>query len=241
MHDWFQKHEQYCTEVAGPWQTRQCDPSEYEAQAHELIQIADNLPPYHTNEDSWARTQAKILQNRAHYIRQAWAKQEAEKQAKKQADELFKQQLATWQANLQAWQASIQANLQQQATQATQHSTPPAPQEAYEEEANLKANAEITAEKQEQEPRQRPLYQATVEDDTEHGNSILDTKSILSSFSCLCTTSFSGDSAACLSDVLSAYQHALNLACQHTMFQAWHGPLLGYIRCMEGMEATGEG
>ncbi|KAM0796465.1 hypothetical protein BDR22DRAFT_825090 [Usnea florida] len=46
---------------------------------------------------------------------------------------------------------------------------------------------------------------------------------------------------AYFSNALFAYQHALNLAGQHTMFLAWHGPLHGYIRYMEGMEATGRG
>ena len=132
---------------------------------------------------------------------------------------------------------------------AIQQSTPPAPQEAQEEEAILEGNAEITAEKQEQ----KPLYQATVDDVTEStveketqqqrdGNSMLNSKSTRSEIPRLCTTPASRDQAACLSNtLLSAYQHALNLACQHTIFQAWHGPLLGYIRCMEGMEATGQG
>ena len=101
----------------------------------------------------------------------------------------------------------------------------------------MEGNAEITAEKQEQEP----LYQATVEDDTEttaksttkHGNSMLATKSTLSTISRLCTTSFSGDSAACLSSAfLIATQHAMSLILTSQ---------IGYIRCMEGMEATGQG
>ena len=183
MHDWFQKHEQYCTEVAGPWQTRHCDPSEYEATVQELIQMADRMPPYNTTEITWCQTQTKILQNRADYIRQSWAKKEQAKQqaeqARKEADERFNQLLATWQANLQAWQ---------------EQSTPPAPQEAPKEEDK------------------KPLYQATVEDVTEstaetesqqqHGSSKLSTDD----------TPISGDSAACLSNALFfATQHALIL------------------------------
>ena len=78
MHDWFQLHEKYCTEVAGPWQTRHCDPKEYEEQAQELIQMADRMPPYYTTEKTWCQQQAKILQNRADYIRQRWAEKQAQ-------------------------------------------------------------------------------------------------------------------------------------------------------------------
>ena len=102
----------------------------------------------------------------------------------------------------------------------------------------MEENAEITAEKQ------APLYQATVEDITEsttkHGNSMAVSKSTLSTFPRLCTTRSSRDSAACLSNaLLSAYQHTLNLAYQHTMFPAL--TTFGYIEYSEGMEATGQG
>ena len=172
---------------------------------------------------TWFQKQAKICQERAAYIRHSWAKKEAEKQAKeearKQADERFNQLLAT----MRAWQ--------------DQHSTPPAPHEAPKEEANSEENTEITAEKKEQ----KPLYQATVEDDTEsiiesttkHGNSMPVGKSTLSTIPRLCTTLSSGDQAARLTNaLLSAYQHAMSLILASQ---------LGYIRCMEGMEATGEG
>ncbi|KAM0800619.1 hypothetical protein BDR22DRAFT_241508 [Usnea florida] len=112
---------------------------------------------------------------------------------------------------------------------ATQQSTPPAPQEAR---------------KEEEETRPQLLYQATVEDDaesteekqTEHqyGSSKLssnkpDSQITLSTILRLCTTS--EDSAASLSN-------ALLLGCQHTTFLASH---FSYIRCMEGMEASGQG
>ena len=130
-----------------------------------------------------------------------------------------------------------------QATQATQQSTPPAPRDAPKEEANLEENAEITAEKQEQEPLQ-PLYQATVEDDTEtHVKSTPDSPSTLSTIPRLCTIPTSGDSAARLSNApFSAYQYALHLAYQHTLILGLMiNTPLGYIRYMEGMEATGQG
>ena len=41
--------------------------------------MADRMLPYHTTEIAWCQQQAKMLQNRADYICQAWAKQEAEK------------------------------------------------------------------------------------------------------------------------------------------------------------------
>ena len=68
---------------------------------------------------------------------------------------------------------------------------------------------------------------------TKHGNSMLTTKSTLSTIPRLCTTPTSRDSAARLTNaLLSAYQHAMSLILASQ---------LGYIRCIEGMEATGEG
>ena len=233
MHKFFETLNEYRTEVAGPWQTRDCSAWEYDTKAQELIQMADNLPPYHTTEEAWLRPQAKILQNRADYIRQSWAR----KEARKQADERFNQLLADIQATLQAMQQTTQ-----QITQlATQQLTPPAPQEARKEEdkqplqqAIVEENAEITAEKQ------APLYQATVEDITESitesttkdGNSMAVSKSTLSTFPRLCTTPTSRDLAACLSN-------ALLFAFQHTGFLNTTIP--GYIEYSEDMEATGQG
>ena len=101
----------------------------------------------------------------------------------------------------------------------------------------MEENAEITAEQQEQ----QPLYQATVEDDTEstaekqsqhqHGSDKPDNMSTLPTIPRLCTSSFSGDPTACLSN-------AFLLAWQHATFLAFR---LSYIRCQEGMEATGQG
>ena len=120
--------------------------------------------------------------------------------------------------------------------QSTQHSTPPAPQEAQKEVEQVKM---------------QPLYQATVEDDTEsttkHGSSMPDSKSILSSMPCLCAARSSGDSAACLSNALLAsfltsfFGDFLTSFFALASFLAWHGLLPGYIECMEGMEATGQG
>ena len=179
-------------------------------------------PSYFTTEDDckWFRQQAKILQNRTHYIRQ------------QQANELFKQQLADL-------HATFQATLQQLATQQSTPPTPPAPQETRKEEdeqllqqAIVKEDVENTAEKQEQ----QPLYQATFTESTtgsttKHGSSMPDSKSTLSTIPRLCTARSSGDSAACLSN-------ALLLACQHTMFLT---TLPGYIEHSEGIEATGQG
>ena len=103
--------------------------------------------------------------------------------------------------------------------------TPPTPQEAQKE--------------VEQEKDKQPLYQATVEDDTEitgekkteqqHGSSMPDSKSTLSSMPRLRATSASRDPAACLSAFFGFLP---------TSFFAL-ASLLGYIRCMEGMEAIG--
>ena len=226
MPEFFQiLHEEYYAN--GAWHPREAYPWEYDKKIEELIRHANDTNGWFDPEgDEWMRQQAKILQDRADYIRQAWARQEAEKQARKEADERFNQLLAT----MRAWQAN----------QATQQSTPPAPQEANDEE-----NADITAEEQEQEPRQQLPYQATVEnaeDDAEsteekqtkhqYGSSKLssdkpDSKTALSTIPRLC------DPATRLIGALLAYQHAMLLA--------WHDSQFGYIRCMEGMEATGQG
>ena len=224
MYEFFQTlQEEYYT-TAG-WQPREAYPWEYDKKIEELIRHANDTNSWSDLEgDEWLRQQARIFQKRAEYIRQAWAREQATKE--------FNQRLATINATLQAMQQSTQ-----QITQlATQQSTPPAPQEAHKDEANDKENAEITAEKQ------APLYQATVEDITEStmesttkdDNSMAVSKSTLSTFPRLCTTRSSGDSAACLSN-------ARLLACQYTMFLAWHGLLPGYIEYSEGMEATGQG
>ena len=226
----------------GRYQTRECYPWEYDVKAQECLQMAINT----TSEEctKWFQQQAQICQERAAYIRYSWAKQEVEKQARqealkqaeqarKEADERWNQLLAT----MRAWQATQKS---------TQQSTPPAPHEALKEQANLEENAEITAEMQEQEPlhqkEQLLLYQATVEHNTETiAKSIPDSPSTLSTKIRLCTTPFSGDPAACLSNApLSTYHYALNLTYQHALILGlMFNTLLGYIRCMEGMEATG--
>ena len=131
-----------------------------------------------------------------------------------------------------------------QTTQTTQHSTQqstlPAPHEAPKEEANSEENAEITAEKQ------APVYQATVEDDmectTKHGNSMLTTKSTLSTIPRLCTIPASRDPAACLSNAFFTHQHALNPAYQHALILGLMlNTRFGYIEHSESMEATGQG
>lgn len=158
---------------------------------------------YRTKEETWCRQQAKIPQNRAHYIREAWAKQaksQAEEEARKQADELFRQQLADITANSQAILQATQQSFQL-ATQSNQQSTPPTPQ---------------AAKKEEEETRPKPLYQATVEDvpestagketEHQHGSSKPDSdkpdsKTTLSRIPRLCTTPSFG--AVCISNALS--------------------------------------
>ena len=222
MHEHLQiLREQYRTEPFGPWHTREAYPWEYDTKIAELIRNANDTNGWFDPEgDEWFRQQAKIFQNRADYIRQRWAEKQAKEEARKKANESFKQHLAEMQANFQAM-----------LTQYSTPPTPPAPQEAHEEEANLEENTEITAEMQEQESLQ-PLYQATVEDDTETtAKTIPDSPSTLSTIPRLCTTRSSGDPAACFSIAFYDYQHASILG--NTKF--------GYIRCMEGMEASGQG
>ncbi|KAF6224437.1 hypothetical protein HO133_011014 [Letharia lupina] len=64
-------HEQYRTEYYGPWHTRECYPWEYDVKAQECIQLASKSDP------QFFLPQAKILQDRAAYIRQEWARLEA--------------------------------------------------------------------------------------------------------------------------------------------------------------------
>ena len=120
----------------------------------------------------------------------------------------------------------------QQATQATRQCTPPTPQAKKEEVKKL---------------RPRPLYQATVEDDTEHGNSMLANKSILSSFLYLYTTRASRDSAAYISKLLTSSFGSFFGSFLTSLFGS---PLasfsasrfgFGYIECIASMEASGQG
>ena len=187
---------------------------------------------YRTREETWCRQQAKNLQNRAHYIREAWAKQaktQAEEEARKQADGLFRQQLADITANIQVILQATQQSFQL-ATQSNQQSTPPTPQ---------------AAKKEEEETRPKPLYQATVvhvpestagkETEHQHGSSKPgsdkpERRITLSRIPRLCNTPSFG--AACLSNALSfAIQHSVILV----------DTLPGHIQHSEGMEATGQG
>ena len=76
-------HEQY-REPYGSWHTRECYPWEYDVKIQECIKLA-NTPDWYgkrsESEHSWFLQQAKILQDRADYIRHEWTKQETAKQA----------------------------------------------------------------------------------------------------------------------------------------------------------------
>ena len=210
-------HEQYYT---GTWQTRECYPWEYEIKAQECIQLAS-----HSDNNEWFLQQAKILQDRANYIRQKWVTQHAAQQA-----------VAQQVTQLAALQATLQATLQ-----VAQQSTPP----ASERQSAQSITKPIAQKEKEQEPQS--LHQATVEDIAESTaekqigqhdivTSKPDNNSTLSTIPRPDDTPFSGDPAACLSN-------ALLFACQHTAFLAClrHGFLPGYIEWIEGMEATGQG
>ena len=196
-------HEQYYT---GTWQTRECYPWEYDTKIQECIQLAS-----HSGNNEWFLQQAKILQDRADYIRRKWATQHVAQQAA---------------AQLVTLQATLQATLQ------STPPAPPAPQQAQEEKEQEKeqplhqATVEDIAE---------DIAESTTEKETEQhdmANSKPDSDSTLSTIPRLCTKPFSGDPAACLSNTL-------HLACQQ--FLAWHGFIPGYIEYSEDMEATGQG
>ena len=131
--------------------------------------------------------------------------------------------------------------------QDTQHSTPPTPQEAPKkqdkqllQQAITEVNTEINAEKQ----GPQPLHQATVEDNTEddntmHGNSVPVITSTLSTKPRLCSTPACRDPAACPTNLLAfSFGSFFGSTSFLTSFLASQ---LGYIRYMEGMEASGEG
>ncbi|KAF6226139.1 hypothetical protein HO133_009005 [Letharia lupina] len=128
-------HEQYRTEYYGPWHTRECYPWEYDVKAQECIQLASKSDP------QFFLQQAKILQDRAAYIRQEWARQEA----------LQATQSVTQPATQSATQPATQQVTQppHQSTQsATQSATQLATQsDILQEEELQQANAENTAEK----------------------------------------------------------------------------------------------
>ena len=76
-------YEQYRTEHYGPWHTRECYPWEYDVKAQECINIVNSIDRRigSDSEKQFFLQQAQILQDRATYIRQQWAKQEATRQA----------------------------------------------------------------------------------------------------------------------------------------------------------------
>ena len=105
---------------------RECYPWEYDVQAQDCIQRG-NKPSYFVTEEDckFYQQQAKILQDRAAYIRQEWARQEA-----------------TLQPITQPAHQSTQSTTQLATQQATQ------PEHSVEQEEELQqANAENTAEK----------------------------------------------------------------------------------------------
>ena len=116
--------------------------------------------------------------------------------------------------------------LQQQ--HSTQRSNPPAPQEAQKEVEQVK---------------KQPLYKATVEDNTEsttesttkQGSSIAVNKSTLSTIPRLHAARSSRNSAACPSNLVASFFG--------DFLTSFFGSasLLGYIECIEGIEATGQG
>ena len=118
----------------------------------------------------------------------------------------------------------------QQATQITQQSIPPAPQ-AQKEEDEQQALVKET--------RPQPLYQATVEDDVESiAESATGSKSHDSKQLCRKWTPHTGLLATFLAtSFLASFGSFFGSA----PFLASHDPQFGYIRCMEEMEASGEG
>ena len=75
-------YEQYRTEYYGPWHTRECYPWEYDTKAQECLERGAKSSYFVTDDDcKWFLQQAKILRDRAGYIRQQWATQLATQQA----------------------------------------------------------------------------------------------------------------------------------------------------------------
>ena len=119
--------------------------------------------------------------------------------------------------------------------QSTPQSTLPAPHEAQ---------------KEEEKEKKQPLYQATVEDITEttaesNLEGVPGNTSLLPTIPCLRTAPACRDPAAYPSAFLASFfgsSLATFLASSFTSFFGnFLASLLGYIRCMEGIEATGQG
>ena len=84
-------YKQYRTEKYGPWHTRECYPWEYDVKAQECINTANQSVwscfgpgPREDSEIQWFLQQTKIFQDRAIYIRQKWAEQEARQERSRQ-------------------------------------------------------------------------------------------------------------------------------------------------------------
>ncbi|KAF6225902.1 hypothetical protein HO133_009905 [Letharia lupina] len=128
-------HEQYRTEHYGPWHTREYYPWEYDAEAQHCLERG-NKPSYFVTEEDckFFQQQAKILQDRAAYIRQEWARQEATLQPSTKH--------ITQPSTKPVTQPVTQSTTQLATQQATQ------PEHSVEQEEELQqANAENTAEK----------------------------------------------------------------------------------------------
>ena len=127
----------------------------------------------------------------------------------------------------------------QQATQATQQLNPPAPQVQQEQE-------------QEQEQEQKPLYQATVEDaeddaentaeTTMHGNSMATgSKSHDSKQTFRKWAPHTGFLTTFLATPLTFFFGSCLASSSAFYLASFSASQFGYIRCMEEMEASGEG
>ena len=110
-----------------------------------------------------------------------------------------------------------------------EQSTPPAPQAQKEEEKQPRPQ-----------PRPQPLHQATVEDDTEHGNSMLDNKSTLSMNARLCTTPACRDPATCPSNFLASSLTSSFGSFFGSFLTSFSAFRFGYIECTEDIEASGQ-
>ena len=91
-------YEQYRTEEYGLWHTRECYPWEYDTKAQECINTANQSVwscfgpgPREASEIQWFLQQAKIWQDRASYIREKWAKQEASRIVKEVVQQVTQQ------------------------------------------------------------------------------------------------------------------------------------------------------
>ena len=208
---------QYRTEPFGPWHTRECYSWEYEAKANECLEHSKSS----YDGCKWFLQQAKILQDRAEYIRQKSATQ-------------------------QATQPATQP-VTQQATPPSQPIQSEQPEQPVQEQSNSENTAESTSKKTRKKSRRKKSI--TKKNCTINSSNV--NISVLSIIRRQRTTSTSRDFTSRFSNSPVAFKHASLLTFQHVLFLTSQqyaflfasrlASLLDYIRYAEDMEAIGQG